>query len=67
MDLGHPHIFYAFNEGNKWIDTTPFYLQDASLTFATRQEAEECAKASAIEYCGREYFGYEVAVVAIPD
>jgi hypothetical protein len=59
-----PAYFLRFDEGHKWTDTMTFYLQDRTITFATREEAEECARASAMEYCGNEYFGHEIAVVA---
>jgi ribonuclease HI len=62
-----PTYFLRFDDGNKWTDTTPFYHQDETITFATRKEAEERAKVAALEYCDREYFGHEIDVVAIPD
>ncbi len=61
-----PAYFLRFDDGNKWTDTPPVYLQDKTITFATREEAEECAKVSATEYCDKEYEGHQIEIVAVP-
>jgi len=62
-----PAYFLRFDDGKKWTDTQPVYLQDKTITFATREEAEECAKVSATEHCSNEYEDHEIEVVTVPD